>query len=223
LTAYVWLANARWEAIRLVRSQRVFLLAIPPVAGPIGSAIAFLYFHIQYQADALLLGLLVTGGLSALVMLDLAALTVGEELACRAHYTLFTLPQERWVMLSGRVGVVFGASLAVFALGSALVVLLATELVPATTLPGVINPVHLVEGMAILLVFLGAVTLTASILTRSASEALVAGILAAVVTVAVAAYLLLHGELTMLFPAVLGLGAGIAFGWSVASYSSLES
>jgi ABC-type transport system involved in multi-copper enzyme maturation permease subunit len=223
MTAPAVLANIRWEVIRLIRSKRVFLLSIPPVAGPIGSAIAFLYFHVQYQSTALLLGLLVTGGLSTLVMLDLAALSVGEELSRRAHYTLFTLPQERWAMLAGRVVVVFGASLAVFALGAALVSLLATELVPATGGSIVISSAHLIEGVAAMLVFLGAVTLTASIITRSSSEALVAGILSAVVTIAVAGYFLLQGTLTMLFPAVLVVAAVIAFGWSFVSYSALES
>jgi ABC-type transport system involved in multi-copper enzyme maturation permease subunit len=216
-------ANIRWEVTRLVRSRRVFLLSIPPVAGPIGSAIAFLYFHVQYQSTALLLGLLVTGGLSTLVMLDLSALSVGEELSRRAHFTLFTLPEERWAMLAGRVIVVFGASLAVYALGAALVSVLAAELVPATGGSIAINSSHLIEGVAVMLLFLGAVTLTASIITRSASEALVAGVLSAVVTVAVAGYFLLQGTLTMLFPAVLGVAAVIALGWSFVSYSDLES
>jgi ABC-type transport system involved in multi-copper enzyme maturation permease subunit len=223
MTSTALLANIRWEVIRLIRSRRVFLLSIPLVAGPAGSAIAFLYFHVQYEATAMLLGLIVTGGLSTLVMLDLTALTVGEELSRRAHFTFFTLPQERWAMLAGRIVVALGASIAVFALGAGLVSVLASALVPATGGTITINSAHMVEGIAVMLVFLGAVTLTASIITRSASEALVAGILSAVVTVAVAGYFLLQGTLTMLFPAVLGAAAVAAFVWSFVSYSALES
>lgn len=110
------LANARWEARRLLRSQRVFLLLIPPVAGPVGSALALLYFHVSSHPIALMLGLFVLGGLGALVTVDLCALTLGEELAVRAHLALFPLPQHRHEILLGRVAVVllavWGVSLA---------------------------------------------------------------------------------------------------------------
>lgn len=217
------LANCRWEIMRLIRSQRIFLLSIPPVAGPIGSAIAFLYFHVQSHEAALVLGLIVTAGLGTLVMLDLAALSAGEELSRKAHFTMFTLPQERWAMLSGRIIVVFGSSITVFSAGAALIFVLSSALVPGGSSTITLNPIHMFEGLAVMLVFLGAVALTASIITRSSSEALVAGILSAVVTVALAGYFLLKGELTMLFPAVLGLASVAAFGWSFYSYSVLES
>lgn len=219
------LANARWELTRLVRSQRVFLLLIPPVAGPVGSAIAFLYFHVPSHATALILGLFVTGGLGALVVLDLSALTVGEELSRKAHFTLFTLPQERWAMLTGRLVVVLGASLGAYSLGAAAVWGMAAALVPpvAGAPAALLDPLHLTGAIAVLLVFLGAVTLTASVITRSSSEALVAGVLAAVVTAAAAGYFLIQGSLTLLLPAVLGGIALISLGWSFMGYAQVES
>lgn len=225
-------ANARWEVLRLLRSRRVFLLLIPVIAGPIGSACAFLYFgHVQpngavlTNGTAIMLGLFVTGGLAGMVMLDLSALTVGEELARRSHLTAFSLPQTRAEMLAGRLLVVLGGSLAVFALGGILVWPIAGAIVPPVSgAPAPLFPtVHLFLAMLALLLFLGAVTLNASVITRSASESLVAGVLAAVVTAAAAGWFTYERQISMLFPAVLVLVAAVALGWSFERFEKLES
>ncbi|MCI4328760.1 MAG: hypothetical protein L3J86_04165, partial [Thermoplasmata archaeon] len=111
--------NARWEWTRLRRSRRSALLLIPPIAGPVGSAISDVYLRIPSLATALILGLLIEGGLAALVVLDLTALSVGEDLARRAHLLTFPLPQDRRAMLVGRLLVVLGGSLAAFGVGAA--------------------------------------------------------------------------------------------------------
>ena len=97
--------NAGWELTRLRRSQRIWLLLIPPVAAPIGSAIADLYLRIPSVATARILGLLIAGGLAGLILLDLVALAVGEDLTLRAHVTFFALPQGRRALLAGRLAV----------------------------------------------------------------------------------------------------------------------
>lgn len=218
-------ANVRFELLRLLRSQRVFLLILAPVAGPIGSAIAFVYFHVGLVGTARLLGLFVTGGLGAMVAIDYCALTVGEELYRRAHLTFFTLPQSRATILTGRLLVALGAPLGAFLLGGAEVWVLAGVLV--TNQPGfpptLLDPLHLYEALAVLMVFLGAITLTASIITRSASEAIVAGVLGGVVTVAAAFYFVFEHQISMEFPAALGLLAAVAVGWSLWRYEQLES
>ena len=218
-------ANLRWEALRWLRSQRLFLLTIPVVAGPIGSALAFLYFHVPDRSTALILGIFVTGGLSAIVVLDLASLMVGEDLSRRANLFHFTLPEPRWTILGGRLVLVLGAGLGAYAAGAAVVWGLASLLVPSPSgaPPPLLDPMHLAEGVAALLLLLGAATVTASILTRSASEALVAGVLSAVVVAAATGYLLLQGQLTMVLPLVLLLSALIAVGWSLVAYGRLES
>ena len=118
-TASTIALNARWEWTCLRRSQRVFLFLIPPIAGPVGSAIADVYLKVPSVATALILGLLIEAGLTALVILDLTALAVGEELSRRAHLVSFALPQGRGRMLIGRLSVALGGSLAVFAAGAA--------------------------------------------------------------------------------------------------------
>lgn len=218
-------ANARWEVQRWIRSQRIFLLLIPPIAGPVGSAIAFTYFHVPDRSTALTLGLFVTGGLSAMVILDLCALLVGEDLARRVHLFHFALPEPRWSILSGRLAMVLGAGLGSYAVGVVGVWALAGLLVPVggTPMGLMVDPVHGAEGIAALLVFLGMVTVNASVITRSASEALVAGVLAAVVTAAGSGYLLIQGTLTMLLPALLVAVAVVSLGWSIWLFQSLES
>lgn len=220
-----FVANARWEILRLFRSQRIFLWLIPPVAGPIGSGIAFLYLRVPSNAVALILGLFVTGGLAGLVMLDLAALSLGEELSRRAHLVAWVLPQRRGPMLSGRLAVVFGGSLGAFAVGAALLWPVADALVPATAGPALIPlaPTHLFLGLLSLLFFLGSVTFTASTITRSASEALVVGVLGSVVTVAVAGFLLVQHDLTALFPVALSVVAAVLLGASAVRVSKMES
>lgn len=218
-------ANVRFELLRLLRSQRLFLLVLAPVAGPIGSAIAFVYFHVGLVGTARELGLFVTGGLGAMVAIDYGALTAGEELSRRAHLMFFTLPQSRGTLLTGRLIVALGLPVAAFLLGGAEVWVLAGALVqnqPGLN-PPLLDPGHLFEGMALLLVFLGAISVNASVITRSASEALVVGVLGGVVTAGVALYFVLEHQISMLFPVALGLVAAGAVGWSLYRYESLES
>lgn len=224
-------ANARWEVLRWVRSRRIFLLVIPLIAGPIGSALAFLYFrHVQANGTvltngtALLLGLFVTGGLSAMVTLDLAALSEGEELSRRSHLLSLSLPQSRAEVLGGRLMLVLGSTLAIFALAGALVWPIASLVVPVqpTDPAPLFPPFHLYEGILALLFFLGASTVTASIIARSASEALVAGVLAGVVTASAAGYLAYVHQITMVFPAVLVVVGAVALGWAFTRFEALD-
>lgn len=218
-------ANVRLELDRLVRSQRIFLLIIAPVAGPIGSAIAFVYFDVGLVSLAQILGLFVTGGLGGMVLIDLCALTVGEDLSRRSHLTILTLPQPRASVLAGRLLVSLGAPLLAFLLGGVEVYYLAGVLVhnvPGT--PGLgIDPLHLLEAMALLLFFLGAIAVAASMVTRNASGPLVVGILGGVVAAAGAFYFLHEGEITMLYPGALGLVGVGALGWSAYQYEALDS
>ena len=226
------LANARWEVVRLLRSRRLYLLVIPPVAGPIGSALAILDFGPLaphgaplVHPTALVLGLFIVGGLASMVVLDLAALTVGEDLGRRAHLTAFSLPQARWEVLAGRFLVVMGAGLGAFVVGALLTWGLAGALVPPRSDDGygLFDPTHLLEAMLALLFFLGAVTTQASVIARSASEALVAGVLAGVTVAGVAGYLLLQQQLTMELPAVLAGGGAIGLAWTFLRFERLES
>ena len=220
-----FLTNARWEVTRLLRSQRIWLLAIPVVAGPIGSAIADLYLRVASPSIADVLGFLITGGLSALVVLDLTALAVGEDLALRTHYLTFALPQSRTSSLAGRLTVVVGGTLAVYGIGALGVATLADALVPtsATASTPILMPAHLALGMVGLLVFLGGVTAAAALVTRSSSQALVAGVLAGVVAAGVGSLFLLQGRLTALFPEVLAVVGLAGFGWCLAEYARVES
>ncbi|MDE1821135.1 MAG: hypothetical protein KGJ23_10440 [Euryarchaeota archaeon] len=226
------LANARWELLRLLRSRRIFLLVIPVIAGPIGSALAFFYFGkmepngaVLTHGTALMLGLFVTGGLAGMVMLDLSALSAGEDLARRSHVIAFALPQSRSSVLLGRLLVVFGATLGVFSVGALGVWPIAGAIVPA--LPSDPHPLydatHLFLAMLSLLFFLGAVTLNASIITKSSSEALVAGVLAGVVTAAAAFYFTYLHQISLLFPEVLLVVGAVALGWSFLRFERLES
>jgi hypothetical protein len=218
--------NARWEATRLRRSQRLWLLLIPPVAGPIGSAVVDLYMRVPSEATAVILGLLVTAGLAALILLDLTALAVGEDLACRAHLLFFALPQGRGAALAGRLLVAVGGSMGAYLLGAALVWLLGGALVAAPA-PGLVAPAplfepgHLFVAIPALLVFLAGVTAVGAWFTRRSSEAIVAGVLAGVVAAGGAAYLLAQGELTVLFPAVLLAGGLGGLGWTIGSFPRL--
>ncbi|MCI4322486.1 MAG: hypothetical protein L3K03_00430 [Thermoplasmata archaeon] len=216
--------NARWEVTRLRRSQRLWLLLIPPVAGPVGSAIADLYLKIPSQGTALILGLLVTGGLGALIMLDLTALAVGEDLTLRAHLTAFPLPQDRTALLGGRVAVVWGGTLGAYAIGAAGVWVLGGALV--TTQPGAVTPLfppsHLLLALPALLIFLGGVTAAAAVITRAAAQALVAGILAGVLAAGAASYFVFEHQLSAVFPVGLaGIGI-VGLGFALYRYPQLE-
>ncbi|MGA8092048.1 MAG: hypothetical protein WB984_06090 [Thermoplasmata archaeon] len=216
--------NARWEVTRLRRSRRIWLLLIPVIAGPIGSGIADLYLRVPSSGTADVLGLLITAGLASLVVLDLTALAVGEDLALRTHYLTFTLPQSRVGALAGRLGVVVGGTLVVYGAGALGVEWLATTLVStSSTAPApILIPAHLALGMLGLLMFLGGVTSAAGVVTRSASQALVAGILAGVVAAGVGSMFLVEGRLTTLFPEVLAAAGLIGFAWCLLQYGRLE-
>ena len=216
--------NARWEVTRLRRSRRIWLLLIPVIAGPVGSGVADLYLRVPSSGTAEVLGLLITAGLSALVVLDLTALAVGEDLALRTHYLTFTLPQSRVSALAGRLGVVVGGTLAVYGVGAIGVVELADALVStSSTAPTpILVPAHLAVGLIGLLVFLGGVTAAAGVVTRSASQALVAGILAGVVAAGVGSMFLIEGRLTPLFPETLAAAGLVGFAWCLAQYGRIE-
>jgi len=216
--------NARWEITRLHRSRRVWLLLIPVVAGPIGSGIADVYLRVPSSGTAEVLGLLITAGLAALVVLDLVALAVGEDLALRTHYLTFTLPQPRASALAGRLGVVIGATLLVYVAGAIAVAGLANTLVstsPTAAAP-ILVPGHLEVGLVGLLVFLGGITAAAGVVTRSASQALVAGVLAGVVAAGIGSTFLIEGRLTWLFPLALAAAGLIGFVVCVIQYARIE-
>lgn len=215
-------ANLRWELLRLWRSQRIFLLLIPPIAGPVGSAIAFLYLHVASQGIALLLGLFVTGGLGGMIVIDYSALTLGEELVRRAELTEFTLPQSRGSLLAGRLVVVFGTSLGSFGVGAAGVWALAGVFAPGSSSTVLFVPSHLLEALFLLLFFLGAITLCASTITRSASESLVAGILGGVLTAGLAFYFVYERTITMWYPAALGVAGAVALALAWVRYDALD-
>ncbi|HLM90722.1 MAG TPA: hypothetical protein VK424_01520 [Thermoplasmata archaeon] len=217
--------NARWEATRLRRSKRIWLLLIPVVAGPVGSGIADLYLQVPSAGTAEVLGLLITAGLASLVVLDLTALAVGEDLALRTHYLTFALPQPRVAALAGRLAVVVGGTLAAYGVGAVAVGGLANALVaPASAAPTpILVPLHLAVGILGLLVFLGGVTAAAGIVTRSASQALVAGILAGVVAAGVGSLFLIEGRLTTLFPWALAAAGLVGFAGCLVQYGRIES
>ena len=215
--------NFRWELRRLRRSQRIFLLAIPPVAGPVGSAIADVYLRIPSAATAELLGLLVTGGLAALILLDLTALAVGEDLVRRAYLASFPLPQDRRVALGGRLLAAVGGPGAAYLVGGAGILLLGGALVTpsAGSVRPLFDPVHLYWAVPALLLALAGATAAAAVVTRSASEAIVTGVLTGVVIAGGVGYLVFQGTLTSGFPVVLAIAGAIALAWGIAEYDGL--
>lgn len=203
-------ASVQWEVTRWIRSRRVFLLVIPVVAGPVGSLLAFLYLRVGSSSTAGLLGILVVGALSGLVVLDLAALSIGEELSQRSHGPLLLLPVRRSALYAGRITAVLGGTLGAYGLGALLVLSLAERLVPGNGVsPIPLDPVHTALGMLALLFFLGAVTFVAALVTGRASEALGLGVLAGFSVSILLVYLLLERALTLAVPAGLAL-AGAA-------------
>ena len=216
--------NLRWELLRLVRSQRIWLLVIPPVAGPIGSVVADLYLRIPSAATAEILGLLVTAGLAALVLLDLVALAVGEDLVRRAHLSTFVLPQDRRWALGGRLLVAVGGPMGGFALGGLLILGLGGAFVSPspTSVAPLFPPAHLFLAVPGLLLALAGVTAAASVITRSASEGIVAGVLAGVVVAGVIAALVVRSEVGMWVPAALALGGIGALVGTCGRYATLS-
>ncbi len=222
LTAFV--DNARWEITRLRRSRRLWLLLIPVVAGPIGSAIADVYLRVSSSATAAVLGIFITGGLAALVILDLTALAVGEDLSLRAHFLTFTLPQPRAPALGGRLVVTVAGTLAVYGVGAVAVDWIARAVVstsPTAAAP-ILIPAHLALGMVGLLLFLAGVTAAAGVVTRAASQALVAGVLAGVVAAGVGSLFLIQGRLNALFPVALAIAGAAGFVGCLARYARLD-
>jgi hypothetical protein len=223
-TVSAMLRNARWELLRLRRSRRAWLLSIPAVAGPIGSGVADLVLRLPSPGTAAVLGLLITAGLAALVVLDLTALAVGEDLALRTHYLTFALPEPRAASLGGRLSVVVGGTLGAYGVGATAVLAASSAVAPAAPGAGgpILIPLHLAFGIAGLLLFLSGVTAAAAVVTRSAAQALVAGVLAGVVAAGLGSLFLLEGRLTATFPiALAGVGV-VGFGWCLEQYRRLE-
>jgi hypothetical protein len=195
-------ANARWEWVRLRRSRRAWLLLIPAVAGPVGSAVADVYLQIPSAPTAVVLGLLVTAGLSALVVIDLTALATGEDLGLRSQLFYFSLPQHRTALLAGRLLLVVAGALGTYAVGAALVFALGGSLIHPglEARPPLFDPVHLAVAVAGLLVFLAGTAAAAAVVTKSASEATVASVLGGVVVAGAIGYLVSQGEISLWFP-----------------------
>ena len=216
--------NAGWEVLRLRRSRRIWLLLIPLIAAPVGSAVADLYLRVPSPGTAEVLGLLIAAGLSALVVLDLTALAVGEDLALRTQFLTFALPQSRTAALAGRLTVVIGGTLAVYAAGAVEVGWLANALVTqsASAPPPLLVPFHLGLGLLGLLAFLGGVTAAAGIVTRSSAQALVAGVLAGVVAAGLGSLFLIERQLSPVFPWTLGVVGLVGIGWCLAQYGQLD-
>lgn len=218
-------ANVRWELLRWRRSRRLWLLAIPPVAGPVGSAIADLYLRIPSVATAEILGLLITGGLGGLIGLDLAALSVGEELATREYLVTLSLPQSRGAAIAGRILPAVTAPIAAYALGAALVFLVA----PATVAPAALAPVplfapgHLALALVALLVFLGGVSAAGAVVARSSAQGLAAGVLAGVLVAGVVGLLVFQHEVTWFVPAGLAVGGVGSLGFAIDAYGRIDS
>jgi hypothetical protein len=214
--------NVRWEVTRLRRSQRIWLLLVPPVAGPIGSAIADLYLHVPSLATAQILGLLIAGGLVGLILLDLVALAVGEDLTLRAHVTFFALPQSRLALIAGRLSVVLAGTMASYGLAATGVWYASKAIVPpAPLLEPIFDPGHLALAVPAFLVFLAGVTAAGAVFTRTSSQGLVAGVLAGVVVAGLTGYLLDFHELTALFPVLLAVAGAGALGWTLVQYPKL--
>lgn len=216
--------NARWELLRLRRSRRAWLFLLPVVAAPVGSAVSDLYLHVPSLDTARVLGLFVTAGLSSLLAIDLTALAVGEELPLRAHLTALTLPQDRSGILAGRLLVVAVGVIATYLAGAGLVWEVAVALV--STAPGAPLPIlpagSLLVGFVGLMLFLIGVTAAAAVVTRSAAQALVAGVMAGILAAGLGSLFLLDGTLRATFPTALALVGVVALGWSLLRYPSLE-
>jgi hypothetical protein len=216
--------NVRYELLRLRRSQRIFLWLIPPIAGPIGSAVSDLYLKLPSPGQAEVLGLLVEAGLTALILIDLVALAAGEELARRAHLVAFALPQSRPALLAARLLPAIGGTLAGYLVGASAILLLAPALVTST--PGAAAPLFAPASLAIgllgLLLLLAGVAAVTAVQTRSASEPIVAAILAGVVTAGGGGYLVAMGEMHWEFPLVLGVAGVAAVALAAVRYGQLE-
>ena len=95
---------------------------------------------------------------------------------------------------------------------------------PSTTASNpILVPAHLALGVVGLLLFLGGVTAAAGVVTRSAAQALVAGILGGVVAAGVGSLFLIQGRLTELFPWALAAVGLLGFAGCLIQYGRIES
>lgn len=216
--------NIRWEFTRWRRSRRIWLLVIPPVAGPLGSAIADLFLRVPSVGTAEILGLLITGGLSGLVILDLSALAVGEELATREYLITLSLPQRRSAALVGRLTLPIVGPVAAYGAGAALVFLLAPVTVTVDPLAAgpLFVPTHLGLALVALLLFLGGVAAAAAAVTRSAAQGLVAGVLGGVLVAGLVSLQVFQRQVTWLSPTLVAVSGLAALAFAVRTYASLE-
>lgn len=196
---------------------------IPVVAGPTGSLLADRYLKVGSASTAGLLGILVVGALSGLVVLDLAALSIGEELSRRSHGPLLLLPVRRSAVYAGRATAVLGAPLGAYGLGALLVLFLTDWLIPGNAGPTIaLDPVHTAFGMLALLFFLGSVTFVAALVAGTASEALGLGVLAGFSVSILLVYLLLEHALTLAVPAGLALAGVVTLLFGLRTYLGMD-
>jgi hypothetical protein len=80
----------------------------------------------------------------------------------------------------------------------------------------------LAVGIVGLLLFLGGITAAAAVVTRSASQALVAGVLAGVLAAGLGSLFLLEGRLTSLFPEAMAAVGVAGIVWCLWRYAQLE-
>lgn len=126
--------------------------------------------------------------------------------------------------MAGRLAVVLGGTLVLYGLGAVGVAALANALVAtAATAPApILVPSHLALGMLGLLVFLAGVTAAAGIVTRSASQALVAGILAGVLAAGIGGLFLIQDRLRTLFPETLAAAGLAGLVWCLVQHGRIE-
>jgi hypothetical protein len=89
--------------------------------------------------------------------------------------------------------------------------------------PPILIPGHLAVGAAGLLFFLAGVTAAAGIVTRSASQALVVGVLAGVVAAGVGTLFFIDDRLNSWFPVGLAAVGLLGFAWCFVQYGRMES
>ena len=202
-----------WELRRWQRSRRVYLLAVPLVAGPVGSLVADLYLRVGSRGAATVLGLIIVAALAGLILLDLAALALGEELEKGSLANWSLLPIGRPALYLSRLVTGVGIPLVSF-LGGAGLVVLAADLVPAgTPSPALsIGPFPAVLGLAAALFLLGTIAFIAPLWSGSASGALSVGVIGGFALVTLLAYLWLEHTLSWGVVAALVVAGTVAAG-----------
>jgi hypothetical protein len=219
--AHALAVNLRWQWTVLRRSRRAWLWVVPPVAGPIGSAIADLYLRIPASGTAEVLGLLVCAGLSALVLLDLAALSAGEDQARGAETPFLVLPQSPSAVLGGRLIVVLAGSIGSYALAALAIFVVGGHLTAGGPAPTVLfAPSHLAIANVGLLLVLGGSSSAAAVYSGSSAQGLAAGVITGVVVVGLTAWLLLQHQLAWWWPLGLAVGGAGALIWSSLAFGA---